>query len=699
MAEQKIDIYFKINGLEAYIDDLETLDSVLKQVQKATKDASKETDDLASSQKEASEEGGFLKERLDGFKDTFGKLKADFKLATRGIKTFFTTGTSGAKALKIAFASTGIGLLVVAIASLVDYFKNTEEGSRVLQVAFESVGVIVNKFIGFLTEIPSKLKAVFEDPVQSIQDFATTIQDFVLGKIEQLLEGFSLVGTAIKRVFEGDFDGAAEAAKEGFLKIGDSALALNPVTAGAYQLGQTIVNDVVPAVKEAVEQTNDYVKAQRALRDLQQDLIVQNAQLTKELETNQKVAEDTTLTYDERKEALDRVNEANIQLAKNAAQEAKANEQAIKSQLEITTNYEEREELETRLAEATAERINRETELSIKEQEAAKLSRELEQEELDRQNTINNTIEQLRAENIQNEEEAAVRALEIAKEQALQELNNLKATDEEKAALAAEFDTQINNTRQQFADERVAREQEVLNKLEQQNLTAREKEINDITSFYDELLLQVEGNAELEKQINDEKNKALKEANERFRKEDVDKDKQAQMAKLQNGLNLASQGIAALQALNDAAAGESEAERKRAFNRNKALGISSALINTASAVIGAISPAAGGLGIPAGLPGAAIATATGLAQILKIKNTKFDGGSNDVGGVQTPQVNVPSFNPQNALNNTNQNLAGLQNAGEDVIVGETPPIKAYVVSTEMTSQQEADFEIENLSRL
>ena len=185
MAEQKIDIYFKINGLEAYIDDLENLDSVLKQVKDATKDASKETDYLASSQKEATEEGGFHQDRFDDIKKTFGKLKSDFKLATRGIKTFFTTGTSGAKALKIAFASTGIGLLVVAIASLIDYFKNTEEGSRVIQVAFESVGVIVNKLIGFLADIPSKLKAVFEDPVQTIQNFATTIQDFVLGKIQQ----------------------------------------------------------------------------------------------------------------------------------------------------------------------------------------------------------------------------------------------------------------------------------------------------------------------------------------------------------------------------------------------------------------------------------------------------------------------------------------------------------------------------------
>jgi len=664
MAEQKIDIYFKINGLEAYIDDLETLDSVLKQVQSATKDASKETDDLAKSSKEAGEEGGFLQERFDGIKDTFKKLKADFKLATRGIKTFFTTGTKGAKALKIAFASTGIGLLVVAIASLIDYFKNTEEGSRVLRVAFESIGVIVNKLIGFLSDIPAKIKEAFENPVETIKNLGTTIQEFVIGKIQQLLDGFGLVGSTIKKAFKGDFEGAIADAKDGFTKIGDSALALNPVTAGLYQLGDVIVNDVVPAVQEAVEATNDLVVKQRELRDIQQELIVENANLTKELELNQKVAEDTTLTYEQRKKALDKVNEANIKLAQNAADEARANEAAIQAQLDITSSYEEREELETQLAEAQAERIARETELSIKEQEAAKLSRELEQEELDRQNAINDAIETLRNENIQNEEEAAIKALELAKKQALNELDVLKASDEEKAALAAEFDKQIENTRQQFNDERLANEQEVLNQLDAKKQTAREKELSDIASFYDGLLENVKGNAELEKQINDEKNAALKEANEKFRKEDVEKDKQAQMAKLQNGLSLASAGIDAIMALNDAAAGDDEKKQEKAFKFNKALGISSALINTASAIIGAISPAAGGLGIPAGLPGAAIAAATGAAQILKIKNTKFQ--SSGGGDIETPQTDVRSFNPQNAINNTNQNLGGLQNPGEQI---------------------------------
>ena len=145
MANANIKI--EINGVQYAVKEIEGL-------KKATEGAAQATEDLADAQKESAdaakeqeEETGFLQDRYNGLKDTVSKLRADFKLATKGIKTFFTTGTTGAKALKIAFASTGIGLLVVAVASLIDYFKDTEEGSRVLTVAFESVGVIVNKFI------------------------------------------------------------------------------------------------------------------------------------------------------------------------------------------------------------------------------------------------------------------------------------------------------------------------------------------------------------------------------------------------------------------------------------------------------------------------------------------------------------------------------------------------------------------------
>jgi len=334
MATEK-EIYISINGTQQAIKSLDDLNKATKELAKGFDEAGDAADDAAKKTEEAGKETGFLQDRYEGLKDTVGKLKADFKLATKGIKTFFTTGTKGAKALKIAFASTGIGLLIVAIVSLIDYFKDTEEGSRFLTVAFESVGVIINMLIDSIANLGSGLIDAFKNPVETIKGFYTTLKEFVIDKVEQLIEGIGLLGQAIGAVFEGEFGKAADLATEGLLKIGDSALALNPLTAGLYQVGQTIVNDVIPAVNQAVTSVNNLVKAQRALRDLQQELVVNNAQLTKELEVNQKVAEDTTLAYDERAAALEKVNEANIALAENAAKLAAAEESALRQELAL----------------------------------------------------------------------------------------------------------------------------------------------------------------------------------------------------------------------------------------------------------------------------------------------------------------------------------------------------------------------------
>ena len=651
MATEK-EIFISINGTQQAIKSLDDLNKATKQLAEGFEEAGDAADDAAKKTEDAGKETGFLQDRYEGLKDTVGKLRADFKLATKGIKTFFTSGTKGAKALKIAFASTGIGLLVVAIVSLIDYFKDTEEGSRALTVAFESVGVIINMLIDSIASFGGKIVEAFTNPKEAILGFYDTLKAFVIDKVEQLIEGIGLLGSAIAAVFEGEFGKAADLATEGFTKIADSALALNPVTAVAYQLGQTIVNDVVPAVKAAVTATNNLVKSQRALRDLQQELIVENAQLTKSLEVNQKVAEDTTLAYDERAAALEKVNEANIALAANAAELAAAEELAIRNELALADAYEDREELETQLAEATATRIETETALELKKQEAAKLSRELELEELDRQRSIADTIKQLQNETIQDEEEAARKGLELAEEQTLRELDNLRATEEEKEAVREQF--------------RILREQS------EAEFAAKRKELSD-------------------KESDDAKNKA---------QEELDLEKEVQLKKLE----LTASAFSALGALAQAFASEDEERAEKNFKIQKALSLAQATVAGTEAVLNAYNTAQKSPittlfpaypVIQAGLAGAFAA-----AQIATIARSKFKGSNpspsvTDAGGGQ------PSYDPTAAINTRNEELTGLQDPGAAITPGgqNQQPIRAYVVATEVTSAQEANAQIDNLATL
>ena len=572
-------------------------------------------------------------------------------MATKGIKTFFTTGTTGAKALKIAFASTGIGLLVVAIVSLIDYFKDTEEGSRYLQVAFESVGVIVNMLIDGIANLGGKLIEAFTNPVETIKNFANTLKDFVIDRVKQIINGIGLLGTAIMKVFEGDFSGAADAAGEALNEL----FMVDEIAGAVEAAGEIIVdtfNQVADSVVGAVTAVNNLVIAQRALRDLQQELVVNNAQLTKELEVNQKVAEDTTLAYDERAAALEKVNEANIALAKNAADLAAAEESALRQELALADSYEAREELETSLAEAVATRIETETALEVKKQEAAKLSRELEQEELDRQRSIADTLEQLRNETIQDEEEAARKGLELAEQQTLQELENLRATEEEKEAVREQF--------------RILREQQ------DAEFAAKRKEIKDKEDQEDKDRLQA----------------------------DLDLEKEVQLKKLE----LTAAAFGALGALAQAFASEDEARAEKNFKIQKALSLAQATVAGTEAVLNAYNTAQKSP-ITTLFPAypivqAGLAGAFAAAQIATIARSKFKGG-NPSPSADGAGGGAPAYDPTAAINQRNDQLTGLQDPGASVTPGGTDqqPIRAYVIATEVTSAQEANAQIDNLSTL
>ena len=78
-------------------------------------------------------------------------------------------------------------------------------------------------------------------------------------------------------------------------------------------------------VKEAVEVATKLVDQFRGIRDEQQRLIVDNALLNKEMETQQKIAEDTNRTYEERKEALEKVGEAQVKYLKDHWSELRCN--------------------------------------------------------------------------------------------------------------------------------------------------------------------------------------------------------------------------------------------------------------------------------------------------------------------------------------------------------------------------------------
>ena len=65
-----------------------------------------------------------------------GGAVSGFRNLTGGIKN----GVTGLKSFKVALAATGIGLILVAIGTLISYFTSTKRGAEQLKVATAALG-------------------------------------------------------------------------------------------------------------------------------------------------------------------------------------------------------------------------------------------------------------------------------------------------------------------------------------------------------------------------------------------------------------------------------------------------------------------------------------------------------------------------------------------------------------------------------
>ena len=111
--------------------------------------------------------------------------------------------------------------------------------------------------------------------------------------------------------------------------------------------------------------------------------------------------------------------------------------------------------------------------------------------------------------------------------------------------------------------------------------------------------------------------------------------------------DLAQSGVGALLELNEAFAGETEAQQKKAFERRKKLEIAGALISSAQGVVNIWankSAVPSPFDIPFKVAQTGILLATTVAQIAKIKQQQFSGG----GSVSSPNVGgggIPTISP------------------------------------------------------
>ena len=655
----QVEIKVKIDGVEYSQDQL-------KNLAKGAEKAADGMDDLNKETKKAENQQGFFSKKLDEVKESFKGLKAGFGDLKKGYKTLQNGLTSLAK---------GFGLSSKAA----KVFGTSASAA----LAATGIGLIVPLVLALVNYF------------KNLEGGAKTLKKVMAG----LGAIVANVGKALKLLVQGKFSEAFNTMKD--------------------------------AVNGATSAVDSLFDAEKKLADLRKRTTIENAQLNAQIEGQKKILEDTTLSLDDRIAALDQVTAATKKLAENQVAETKIALQAAQAQLALTNNYEERREKQQEIAELQAQLIDQQTQLANVEYDAEKVGREIRtqaaeerkaaiQERLDQERTVQETLRDLRIEDIQDEQSKAEATLQVQKEAALATLRENKATKEQLEEAERLYENQLATMRQEFADKAAEKRAAETEKeiQETQAKEARLKEILDAAYFesienefqraQEELQreeekamaeLELLGATEAEKQKIRDNYQAKR---EKLAKEESDYNIALKKAEKDNELGLAMGAFDAIAGL----VGENTAV-------GKAAAIASTTISTYQAAQAAY---ASQMSVPdpsapvRAAIAAGIAIANGLANVRAILQTPTPGNEGGGGGGGAPgggpkprtfngntgSLNLgfdagPSFGDSDALGQMNQNTNGQ--------IEEVTPLKAYVVATEMTDAQEKNKAIEDIAKL
>lgn len=267
----------------------------------------------------------------------------------------------------------------------------------------------------------------------------------------------------------------------------------------------------------------------------------------------------------------------------------------------------------------------------------------------------------------------------------------LEKWDEERIEEEKKTSQKLYELKQKEIEQR----EEQFQELQRLQNTAQENEINDAVLAAEKLYELAVGNAELEAKIQEELKAKIAAINKKYsdkEKEEDDKARQEKLAAEQEAFNarlsIVSSGLSALGALNEAFTKKGEKESKRQFQIQKALNLASAVVDT----YGGINRALNDKTMPsttARIIQASIVGAMGLANVLKISKTEYGNASTPSG------TNMSAGNTGGGMQAPSPaNFAFLGNQPN-----QQPPLQAYVVSGQVSSNLEAQQLINNQARL
>jgi len=654
-----LDLVVKISSPDISLEDLDnSIKDAKRSMAELGDDGSEDFEKLNDAIKEAETNMDSTAESMSGFngetKKTNESLKDTGKAqkeASKGSKILKT----GLKGVGLAFKAMGIGVVVAALKFFFDALKSNQKVVDAFEKVTGTISIV-------MSEVVTAIINAVEQVSKSSRGF-DGLKTVMLGLLNLAISPLKLSFYEIKLAlqvaqlaWEKSFFGGGDEEKIKELQLGikDTSLAIKETAVEAVDAGKDIVNNLGKAAGEiggvvsgVVEGISDIsIKGAKALSDANVEaknaaiLAVANQQLLLEeadiaAEKQRQIRDDDRNSIADRKAANEELGKVLDDQEKAMLGVAEAQTKAAELQFKISEQVEDEAAAVSALANEKA--VLAQIEGFRSEQKTNGL--QLDKEGIAMTKTVSDSEAKLAY------DRKVFAAEQISdKLKSLQELQRLAEEEQQTEMLRLETKIEMTTAGTQA-------EADALTALYEFRETSRQKDI------------------ELQKEILDTSVRLNKEAEEKKVGKEKKSEEQSRSI-LEAKLQAASGMFNALSQLAQAFAQGDEASQRRAFKISKALNIGQAIMQTASAVTGA-------LGETSLFPGerfikAAAAGAVGIAQIQTIRKTEFAGGSNNI-----TQPNVTDGGGMNGMQPT-----AFTNPNVDI---NREPTRVIVTETDITN--------------
>lgn len=694
----EVKIGFVIDGTEFTIEQLKEMSTAAKDVGDNTEEANEKVE---KSSKKANKEVGLIGKSFSGLKSLASSLRADFMNGFNAVKMFaqgLGISAKASKGLAVGLSALGIPILLMAIAALIEFFKNFEAGVKFITTALNIAGNV----IGNITEAFTKLLTLdFSGFFKQLGKTGKVIKDTVndtnaLFEAERKLSEMNAQLATENAKLQAEFNKQSDIIKDTTKTFEEREDAMKAMNSAEEQLMANAI-EIAKLEKQRIQAQinleNNFKKRRELTEQLAQveaGLITEEAKLER-----QRVISETSLN----KMREDRLKEEQAAAAKELEIRNKFFQQLTsleqKNELAQITDLRKRQERKLQIERDNQIKSIQQSDFS--EREKARIIDEINKDFRLSQTELNNGFDQedeqkekehqsrlLAIRNeiaiLQEQDARARRALQLEQqeEQALLNIEGLENEEALKLEIQRKFALQKQQMEAEFLEQdRIKRVEDVeeeaqfalerLQILDNISIADRQKRLADANAFFSQLLANEDLNNEDRIKLEQQRADVVAQINE----------------------DIAMSQAAAVDAVQAtfAAVGSILEEGSKGA---KAFAILDAVINTYKAANVALASAPPPFNFI--LAGASIAA--GIANVNKIKNSKK--GNTNVSASVPSASNVSGLadiTNGSSLSLLEQEERNLTNSTQDTVV------KAFVVAQDVTDNQSANKKIKDLSRL